>query len=67
MSAREKTINSVRPAVDEWGIYDPEQAGLAAVIERMDARKRAAMNAEDAAAMARSMRDAKLFAAKDRK
>jgi hypothetical protein len=26
------------PIVDEWGIYDPDRAGLAAVLERLDAR-----------------------------
>jgi hypothetical protein len=24
-----------RPAVDEWGVYDPEQAGLSAVFLRL--------------------------------
>ena len=27
-----------RPAKDEWGVYDPEQAGLAALFARIDAR-----------------------------
>lgn len=27
---------SVRPARDEWGVYDPEQAGLAALYARLD-------------------------------
>lgn len=26
-----------RPAKDEWGVYDPEQAGLAALFARLDA------------------------------
>ena len=26
----------VRPARDEWGVYDPEQAGLAALYARLD-------------------------------
>ena len=30
-----------RPAVDEWGIYDPSQAGLEALYERVEARRRA--------------------------
>jgi hypothetical protein len=30
---------SARPAVDEWGFYDPAQAGLEAVIRRMAAAK----------------------------
>ncbi|HYE86306.1 MAG TPA: hypothetical protein VEA16_08120 [Vicinamibacterales bacterium] len=31
-----------RPAKDEWGVYDPQQAGIAAVIARLDARDAAA-------------------------
>ena len=32
-----------RPAKDEWGVYDPQQAGLAALFARLDADdKRAA-------------------------
>jgi len=27
-----------RPVKDEWGVYDPEQAGLAAVFARLDRR-----------------------------
>ena len=25
-----------RPAKDEWGVYDPQQAGLAALFTRLD-------------------------------
>ena len=28
-----------RPAKDEWGVYDPEQAGIAALVARLDARE----------------------------
>ena len=28
-----------RPAKDEWGVYDPQQAGLAALFARLDARE----------------------------
>lgn len=28
-----------RPAHDEWGVYDPEQAGLEALYARLDARQ----------------------------
>lgn len=31
-----------RPAHDEWGVYDPEQAGLEALYARLDAAKDAA-------------------------
>ena len=27
-----------RPAKDEWGVYDPQQAGIAALFARLDAR-----------------------------
>jgi len=30
---------ATRPVLDEWGLYDPEQAGLQAVIRRMSATK----------------------------
>ena len=33
-----------RPAKDEWGVYDPEQAGLAALFARIDARVKPATN-----------------------
>lgn len=29
----------VRPAHDEWGVYDPEQAGLAALYARLDSKQ----------------------------
>ena len=34
------TINRspARPAKDEWGVYDPEQAGLAALYARLDTK-----------------------------
>ena len=28
-----------RPAKDEWGVYDPQQAGLAALFQRLDTTK----------------------------
>jgi hypothetical protein len=31
--------SSSRPVRDEWGLYDPEQAGLQAVIRRVSAAK----------------------------
>lgn len=60
-SALNKPIATTeRPAVDEWGIYDPDQAGLAAVLERLEARRRVAA-APNAQAMATSMRKASSF------
>jgi hypothetical protein len=35
-----------RPPVDEWGIYDPSQAGLEALYELLDARRRAGLDPE---------------------
>ena len=31
-----KTHSPARPAMDEWGVYDPQQAGLAALFARLD-------------------------------
>ena len=31
-----------RPARDEWGVYDPQQAGLEALFARLDAKALAA-------------------------
>lgn len=31
-----------RPAKDEWGVYDPQQAGLAALFARLDAKDKTA-------------------------
>ena len=28
-----------RPAKDEWGVYDPQQAGLAALFAKLDTRE----------------------------
>lgn len=33
-----------RPAKDEWGVYDPEQAGLAALFARLDAPAKPAVS-----------------------
>ena len=27
-----------RPAHDEWGVYDPQQAGMAALLARLDSK-----------------------------
>ncbi len=52
----------VRPARDEWGVYDPQQAGLAALFARLaskDAAAKAGETAVKAAALPRSaLRDA---------
>ncbi|MEY4093170.1 MAG: hypothetical protein RLZZ53_369 [Acidobacteriota bacterium] len=32
------TRSLTRPAKDEWGVYDPQQAGIAALVARLDAR-----------------------------
>ena len=61
-----RTTKSVaRPAKDEWGVYDPQQAGLAALFARLDTKDAPALpapaaKAELPAAPARpSLRDAK--------
>jgi hypothetical protein len=43
----------VRP--DEWGFYDPDKAGLAAVLERLAARRR--LRRKETAAALASPRD----------
>ncbi|MBA3270319.1 MAG: hypothetical protein H0T71_07370 [Acidobacteria bacterium] len=66
MTSHEKRIDFVRPPVDEWGIYDPEQAGLAAVLERLEVRRRAVgVSLADALGMAGSMRDTRRLAHQD--
>lgn len=30
--------SQARPAKDEWGVYDPQQAGLAALFARLDSK-----------------------------
>ena len=53
-----------RPAKDEWGVYDPQQAGLAALFARLDRPVKPAVEdrpqaIENAAAPERpSLRDA---------
>jgi|CXWL01.1.fsa_nt_gi hypothetical protein len=54
----------LRPAKDEWGVYDPQQAGLAALFARLDAAAKPAVSdaakAKDPAALERpALRDAK--------
>lgn len=39
-----------RPAHDEWGVYDPEQAGLAALFARLDSKDAKAKAETDAIA-----------------
>ena len=58
MDLYNKTPQHVSP--DEWGFFDPDQAGLAAVLERLDAVSTSAPPADDAIRMAASMRDAEL-------
>jgi hypothetical protein len=46
------------PAKDEWGLYDPEEAGLPAVLGRFEAKRRASA-ATYAARVARTLRAAR--------
>jgi hypothetical protein len=54
-----------RPAMDEWGVYDPQQAGLAALFARLDRPMKPAVSdsakaSDNPAALERpSLRDAK--------
>lgn len=47
--ARPKSLVPKRPARDEWGVYDPEQAGLAALFARLEAKDAKAAAAATAA------------------
>jgi hypothetical protein len=38
MSSQAKRGVSEAPVVDEWGFYDPERAGLAAVMDRLESK-----------------------------
>jgi hypothetical protein len=33
--APEDPLNLARPVCDEWGLYDPEQAGFEAIVRRL--------------------------------
>ena len=46
--------SKVRPAKDEWGVYDPQQAGLAALYAKLDARDTKAAPAPSAAPAAKA-------------
>ena len=41
--------STVRPAHDEWGVYDPEQAGLSELFARLDSKAATKAAAETAA------------------
>jgi hypothetical protein len=47
------------PVADEWGFYDPDRAGLAAVLEKLELRWRATAIQEDPRSIAAALRDAK--------
>ena len=57
MPLREKRKPPVNPEEDEWGFYDPEQAGLPAVLGRLEAEARESA-ASYAARIARTLRAA---------
>ena len=56
MTPQDNARYQVSPVVDEWGIYDPDRAGLAAVFARVNARPLAPLSAGQAVLMASSMR-----------
>jgi hypothetical protein len=47
-----------RPAMDEWGVYDPQQAGIAALVARLDAREPKAAAAAAATAITKETPEA---------
>ena len=38
MAPSSRSPKRTRPAHDEWGVYDPQQAGLAALYARLDTK-----------------------------
>jgi hypothetical protein len=42
-----------RPAKDEWGVYDPQQAGLAALYARLDTKDSAAKTVSPVSSLSR--------------
>ena len=55
MASREKRNLPIGPEEDEWGFYDPEEAGLPAVLGRLDAKSDESA-ASYAARIARTLR-----------
>ena len=55
MASHDKPTAPVSPEEDEWGFYDPEEAGLPAVLGRLDA-KSSESAASYAARIARTLR-----------
>jgi hypothetical protein len=54
-----RTTTTPRIVADEWGFFDPDQAGIAAVLDRLDARRTpAAPSPDDARRLAASMQEA---------
>jgi hypothetical protein len=58
MSLQNKPGRYVPPVVDEWGFYDPERAGFAAVVERLELRRSSLPQREEPLSMFRSTHDA---------
>jgi hypothetical protein len=54
-SSRPKRNEPQRPPMDEWGVYDPTQAGLAAVLQRIKTRRPVAGEGEALAAAKRNL------------
>ena len=40
------TDAAARPVCDEWGLYDPEQAGFEALVRRLDPEEEEARHAQ---------------------
>ena len=59
MSSPSKPILHAQPVVDEWGIYDPDQAGVAALLTRLDAQRATPPYANDPRGNVSAMRDVK--------
>lgn len=54
-----RTTTTPRIVADEWGFFDPDQAGIAAVLDRLSARSTpAAPSPDEARRLAASMQEA---------
>ncbi len=61
LAPNDQTTAPSRPPVDEWGMYDPEQAGLAALYARLQMIRRVANTPVDGRLIAASLREVRRF------
>lgn len=57
MPLHDKLLVTAGPVVDEWGFYDPNRAGLAAVLDRLDAKANDPIRPSDTRTLISTVRD----------